>query len=120
MAARYRACIRSAHSLRHCDFILRLFLRPGRIDDVGLWMSGTAVFIEEVIDPGTRAFQRAIRRRDVHLQQFQLIRGLRAVVYLHPDTGLLRNHLAPAIVGTTAWAISKLRSEERRVGKECR
>src|SRR5262245_37266205 len=71
-------------------------------------MSGTAVFVEKVIDPGTGTFQRAIRSRNVHLQQFQLIRGFRAVVYLYPDTGLLRNHLALAIVGTAAWAISKL------------
>src|SRR5262249_4072850 len=107
-AARYRASIRSAHSLRNWDFILWLFLRRRRVNDAGLWISGTAIFFEEVIDPGTRAFQRAIRRRDVHLQQFQLIRGFRAVVYLHPDTGLLRNHFAPAIVCTAAWAVSKL------------
>src|SRR5215831_8415288 len=108
MAARYRACIRSAHSLRHYDFIVRFFLRPGRIDDVRLWMSGTAVFVEEVIDPGTGTFQRAIRRRNVHLQQFHLVRGFRAVVYLHPDTRLLRNDLALAVVGAAAWTISKL------------
>src|SRR5262249_19236752 len=95
-------------SLRNCDFILRLFVRGRRSGSVRLRMPGTTVFVEEVIDPGTRAFQRAIRRRDIDLQQLELIRGFRTVVNLHPDARLLRNHFALAIIGAPAWAISKL------------
>src|SRR5262245_60591540 len=108
MAARDRACIRSAHSLRNYDFIFRLFFCRDGIVCAGLRMSGTAIFVEEVIDPRTRAFQRAIRRRNVNLQQLKLIRRLCAIIHLHPDARLLRYHFALALIGTAAWTVSKL------------
>src|SRR5207244_11603294 len=70
--------------------------------------SWTAVFIEEIIDPGAGALERPVRRRDIDLQQLEFIRRFRAFVHLHPNASLFRNHFALTVVGAAARPISKL------------
>src|SRR6266436_174404 len=88
-----------------------LFVRRGRrqrragIVDIP---SRTAVALQEVIDVGTRALQRTVRRRNVNLQKLELVRGFRTLVDLHPDTRLLRNDFALAVVGAAARPIAQL------------
>ena len=71
-------------------------------------MSGTAVFIEEIVDPRARPPERTIRRGDVHLQQFELIGRLRALIHFDPDAWLLRNDFTLAVTGAAARAVSQL------------
>src|SRR5438552_11399302 len=79
-------------SLRNCDFFLGFFLEGSRRWCIVLRMARAAVLVKEVIDPGARALERPVRRRNVDFQQIQFIRRLRAIVDLDPDTSLFRNH----------------------------
>src|ERR1041385_13163 len=77
----------SRRSLRYSDvgfggfFLFFLWRRCRR---TGLRMPWTAVFVQEIVDPGARSLQRSIRRRYVDLQKFDFIRRLCAFVNLDP------------------------------------
>src|SRR5262245_39650560 len=59
------------------DFFLRNFFGGFgggfRTRSAGFRMSRPAILVEEIIDPGTRAFKRTIRWWNVHFQKFQLV-----------------------------------------------
>ena len=89
-------------------------------------VSGAAVAIEKIIDPGTCSFQRSIGRRDVGCQFDNSPFGFRALVYGNPDAGLV-HHFALAHGGAAAGAISQIlwgRFAGRRIpygrGRNCR
>src|SRR5713101_123113 len=88
------------------DVVFRFFPAGRRRWRIGLGMPGTAVFIEEIVDPRARSLERTIRRGDVHLQQFELIGRLRALIHFDPDAWLLRNDFTLAVTGAAARAVS--------------
>src|SRR5262245_44308998 len=66
-----------------------------------------AVALEEVVDPGARAGERSMGRRDVGLERFGAAGGVSALVHAHPDTGLI-HHLTSTEEGAAAGAIAHL------------
>src|SRR5262249_28180104 len=72
------------------------------------WMSRPTVFLEKIIDPGTRALERTIRRWNVDFQQFHFIRGFCPLVSFYPDTLLLRDDFALAVECTATRSVPEL------------
>src|SRR5712691_5388890 len=66
-----------------------------------------AVALEEVVDPGARALQRPMRRRDVDLQGFDAAGGSGPLVDVDPDARLV-HHLAAAEMCAPARAVAEL------------
>src|SRR5215467_12403404 len=83
----------------------RLERRRRADGDQRLRITRPAVTIQEIVDIGTGALQGSLPRRDVYFQILRSLRGLSAIVYLHPDTSPVRQHLALAIERAPAGAI---------------
>src|ERR1700678_3113548 len=66
----------------------------------------TAVFVEQVIDVRTGAFERTVARWNIGLQFVHAVRGFGTVIDLNPDAFLLGNHFALAVESTAAGAIA--------------
>src|SRR5580698_5823867 len=76
--------------------------------DQRLWMFRPAVFIEQIIDVRTGAFERPIARRNISLQLVHSMGCLRPVVHRNPNARLLRDHLALAVEGPATWAVAQV------------
>src|ERR1700691_4247481 len=82
--------------------------------DQRLRVIGAAVAIEEVIDVGAGALQSAIARRNVRFQLIHTVGRFGALVDLHPNAGLLGDHLALAVGSAAAGPVAHvLRARHR-------
>src|ERR1700722_12438527 len=82
--------------------------------DQRLRVIGPAVAIQKVVNVGTGALQSTIARRNVHLQLVHAVGRLGALIHLHPDAGLLGDHLALAVRSAATRSIAHvLRARHR-------